>query len=739
MAYEIALTRLLSTLLVTAWVGPVLAVALLGLGLGAALAALSPAARTLPAARTAAGVAAVCGVLSLPAWLWAAASGAPLFGMLLPLCFYFATGLGGAAILSWWPTRAAWLLRADYASAAGAAALTPWALGRLGLGAPGGLLLACGLAALAALALRGQGVSAPAPLAATVLGLGGVLVALAGSALGAVGLEPGVHLGGKSISLALGAGGVVEESRWDATARTDQVRLPNGARYLYLDGGAGSLIPTQDESRWAHDVGAFAFALAPARSAFLIGSGGGLDVAQARANGVEEIVAIEVSAAAVALVRDLGAEAANVYDAPTEVVVGEGRRALAARAEPVDVITLANAVLGAAELRGAALTENSLYTVEAFGEYLSKLTSDGRLALKLYDEVTLTRAITTAVTALVEGRLAEDTAGAFDHLFAVLETGSDRPVPLLVVKRSPFELPDAVAAARVAEQRGWALLLVPGLLVPDVLRPVAEGRALLAELIGGSAGVDISPTRDASPYFFSFEPGVPRSVAVAVAVGALVLAALLVAASALGRRLGPPAGRLLASAVFLGTGLLLTQLATLPLIQRSVGQPAWSLSLTLGAVLLGSAVGARLAARSRTTSYRGAAVIAAIAVPTWCALAPQLTSALAPSEPLRSGVLLAVTLCVFAVPLGVPFPRLLAGLGRSTAVAAAVALSGLAAVAAGSGALWLSHAVGLPALAWAAGAAYLAAAVCAPVRGKGEADALSPRSPPSSSDAPSAP
>src|SRR5690606_20781870 len=105
---------------------------------------------------------------------------------------------------------------------------------------------------------------------------------------------------------------------------------------------------------------------------------------------------------------------------------------------------------------------------------------------------------------------------------------------------------------------------------------------------------------------------------------------------------------------------------------------------------------------------------AAVAVLVWYWLAPALGGALAGLPPLASGSVLALLLALASVPVGVPFPRLLASLERPSLVAAALAMSGVAAVAAGAGATWLAHSVGAPAVAWAAGAAYSLAAVVVP-------------------------
>ncbi len=723
LSHEIALTRLLSALLVTSWVGPVLAVALLGIGLGAAVVALVPGARSDRAARLAACVGALIGVLSLPAWLWAVAVGVPALGLVASLVTYVGIGIGSSAVFALHPPRAATLFRADYAAAALAALATPWLIGLLGAGAPAAMLFSALLVALAAVALsaprdsagRSSGTVNELALGATLLAVAAPLLAGLALAVGALRVDPAVHMAAKPVSLALARGGTVESTAWDATARTDLVRTPDGARYLYMDGGAGSLVPGPEPERWAGDVGAFAFAMAPADSAFLIGTGGGLDVAQARLHGVDDVVAVEVNPASIAMVRDLGTRAAPVYEAPTEVVIGDGRRVLAGRGESFDVITLANVVTGAAELRGAALTENRVYTVEAFETYLRHLTADGRLALKLYDELTLTRALTTALSALVRGGYAPDHTSALGHVMAVLDASTSGSVPLLVVRRSPFDLPEAVQAARVAEANGWSLLLVPELLTPDSLRPLAQGDGDLAALVAASPDIDISPTHDARPFFFAFEPGVPDGVRTAGVVAAAMFVLLFGLASIAGARLGgldqALRSRRLLAAVMLGAAFLLVELGALPLVQAATGHPAWSLSLTLGAVLVGSAVGAHLSARGGGGAVAPAALLAAVTVVGWSLLAPPLTGLLAFAPGWLAGAVLAACLGLAAVPMGVPFPRLLTSIGRPAGVAAALALSGAASVAAGALATWTSHAVGHPAVVLAAAAAYLLAAL----------------------------
>src|SRR5690606_7491629 len=228
LAYEVALTRLLSALLSSSWVGPVLAVALLGVGVGAALAASSTRLRTRGAAQVLAAAGAIFAVLALPAWLLAVAVGSPLLGLVMPLLAYVCVGAASAAIVSWHPVHAPSLLRADYGAAALAAATTPLLLSVLGLGVPGAMIAIAGLLALAAVALAATaaqpGDGAPAArdiaLAATLLGVAAPLLGGLALSVGGLEVQPAAHLAEKPISLALARGGTIEETRWDATART---------------------------------------------------------------------------------------------------------------------------------------------------------------------------------------------------------------------------------------------------------------------------------------------------------------------------------------------------------------------------------------------------------------------------------------------------------------------------------------------------------------------------------------
>ncbi|HEX7004088.1 MAG TPA: hypothetical protein VF168_07865 [Trueperaceae bacterium] len=717
--FEISLTRLLSVLFFSTYSYLVLSIAVLGLAAGAALARLSELARHprhWPFFSSLAALAAV--VLTLYA-LGSEDSGQRF--VLLPLTAlpYLFIGVTVTGIFARRSDASPRLYLADLAGA-GAGALLAVPLLDL-LGGPGGMLAAALAPALAGslLAPRSAGSLVTALLvAAAVL-------------LHSTGVGPSLDLGElstpKPIRRTLRDGASVVETRWNSFARTDLVHHEERDRYLiYLDGGAGSLVPDASRPRtWLADIGSLAFAVDPPESVFLIGPGGGLDIALTRSSGARRLVAAEINESAVALTRSLVEYAGDLYGEGTELIIDDGRSALRRRDGEYDLILLSQVVSGAAEARGLALVENGLYTVEAFDSYLDHLSTEGRVALKLYDELTLTRAMTTALATLE--RRGEPLDDAARHLFAALDTSAQPPVPLLLVNGAPLTRSQAVDWARVAEARGYALLYVPGLIGPAELVRILAGEAGLEALTEAGDDVDLRPTTDERPFFYQFERGLPRALRpLAWGLGTLLLSVLLLftlRGSQRGRQL------LVAPAMVacLGAGFMLVEIGVLQRAQLLIGHPSLTLATVLATLLLGAACGSGLAARCRPgAEYRwiafagGAAALLAVAWSAGWPLAARLMRSL-PAAGAAAGT--AATMLPVAFALGVPFPLLLRSLGRLGAgpVATAWLVNGVASVTGAVAATALAIVWGFDTVAWAASGCYALVALLSGASGRNEA------------------
>lgn len=682
---ELTLTRLVSALHGATYVYLALSVALLGLGLGAALLSVRPTWRARPVGWAALACVSTLALTTL--LLRVAGPPLPLLLVAASVPFVF-VGAAVTAVFAQHPQRSATLYWADLSGAGLGALLAPPLMNTLSV--PGAALAAAlafgGAGALLTRTHRGA-------FAVGTLTCGAGLVGVAASTTGLAALEPWAFAD-KPLGTALAAGGEIVRTRWDALARTDLIYHPQTGGYaLYMDGGAGSVVPDLNRpERWEGDIGSFPFLSSPPERTFLLGPGGGLDVALAKAHGAGGLEAAELNGAALDLVQSLAPQVGDLY-AGVRVVREEGRRALQRglqRGAPFDLIFLSHVITGAAELRTQSLSENVLYTTGAFHTYLDRLTPTGQVALKLYDEATLTRALMTALQVLSERGHAE--AAALTHLVALLDTRGERPVPLLLVRNAPVSRDEAIRLGRLAEGRGYGLLLLPHLLYPPTLAGLARGEETLAEVLAGAQGA-LRPATDDRPFFFLFGAPPRTLLALPLVTGGL-LAGLLLLARRPFRRAPPPLtggrGGLLFAA--LGVGFMLTQVFVLQRSQLVIGGPTQTLSWVLATLLVSSGLGSYVVARRgwplRLQIGGGTGLIALLLL-AWGALVPYLSTAS-----------LLVSLVPLGFALGIPFAAALRPL-TPPQVALAWALSGVGSVLGSTAALALALHLGYHTVWWA--------------------------------------
>lgn len=738
--FEIVLTRLTSLFYFSPFVYVLLSVALLGIGIGAAVATLVPRSRnanTLPQVAAAVSLAMLCvTVLTLVLatvpgrWLALALLSAPymFLGHALATLFACAAQVDRRAA-----TERLYL--ADLVGAGLGALLSVALLDAMG--AVGAALATAALPAAAAFLLLSP---SQVPARRTrpsfrVLAPAALVLALGMSLLQAVTGVPGAPLRSmatpKPLQRALRSDATPVLHRWDAFGRSDLIRRSDGSLYVYLDGGAGSLVPDlATPSAWLHDVGSFPFAALEPESVFIIGPGGGLDVAIARAYETRSITAVELNAGAVDLANQASARGwlagPPIYGGDVDLVIDEGRSVLRRREGSYDLVLLSQVATDAAEVRSFALAENTVYTVASFRDALARLAPGGALALKLYDELTLTRAMTTALAALGEQGVPAPTAAR--HLFAVLDARQSRPVPLLMVFDHALATGESVALARLAEASGLGLLFAPGLFARPPLDGLLSGEIGIDDLVAASPEADIAPVYDGKPFFFEFEPGLPRALQPLLWVLA-GLTLILVPLVAWRQRRRPGAARAApVSFALLGAGFMLVEVDVLRRVHAYLGHPILGLAVGLGALLIGAGLGAGLSGRGDRTpaaSWRRSALAAlsvAVVASIWGVLAPSVLTLSLQAPNLTRSIVAALLVLPLALPLGIPFPSALRAVGRHGAgeVALAWAVNGVASVVGGSAATALALAWGYGSVHLAGVACYLAAAVTAAALGSAD-------------------
>ena len=140
----------------------------------------------------------------------------------------------------------------------------------------------------------------------------------------------------------------------------------------------------EDRHRLTHEGPGFPYLVRPAAKTLIIGAGGGYDVARALASGSRDITAVEINpiiAQTIMREKFVNESYALYFRPEVRLFVEDGRSFVRRSTEKYQVIEATLVDTWASTAAGAfALSENNLYTTDAFYDYLAHLTDDGLLA-----------------------------------------------------------------------------------------------------------------------------------------------------------------------------------------------------------------------------------------------------------------------------------------------------------------------------------------------------------------------
>ena len=431
----------------------------------------------------------------------------------------------------------------------------------------------------------------------------------------------------------------------------------------------------------------------PGFTALVIGPGGGRDLASALVFGAARVDGVEINPIiADDVMRDRFREfSGGIYTNPrVRIAVDDGRSFVRRTPERYDVIQASLVDTWAATAAGAyTLTENSLYTVDAFGDYLDHLTDGGVL--------TITRWVADGLrlVSLAQEACARRGWPAADRLAIVRQD----KVATFLLKKTPFTAAEIAQLRAVSDRLGFDVLYTPGAAAgsgdaqPQFTRPAGEvtvdgastgdyARLVLApdrERFYESYRSDIRPTTDDRPFFFhttkiadQFDVafgqkmlfgnglsalmtllGISTTLVVLFVIGPLALA---------GRGQARPGGWLAWLVYFgaLGAGFMLIEVSVLQRFVLLLGHPVYSLTVTLFSLLLGTGLGAAWSRRLEPASLRrsgaiGIVTVAGIALVFIAVATPIVSWAIPFSRGAR--MLVAVVMLVpIGIALGIPMP-----------------------------------------------------------------------------------
>ena len=382
-----------------------------------------------------------------------------------------------------------------------------------------------------------------------------------------------------------------------------------------------------------YDITNIALHLRPRGSILIIGAGGGRDVLSSLAFGMQEIVAVELNANIVRTVNERYGEFTGHLDRDPRVtfVNDEARSFIARQERHFDVIQASWIDTWAATTAGAfVLTENSLYTLEAWEIFLEHLTPEGVLTMtRVYFgkyPFEAARLVSLARAALLETGVVEPER----HIMLILTHGN----ATILLSPSPFPRREIEAIRELTSEMQFEIGYLPGSQQRPAFARLAAGKPL--EGLGVAWNARLDPPTDDSPFFFNLmrirdvlSPGWWQSwrhslnlqaIAMLVILLALVflltLACMAVPFFNRGRERASSGRRpLVIYFAAIGLGFMLVEISLMQRLIIFLGHPVYGLTVVLFTVLLASGVGSFSSDRTVTAGLwrRGLFVLAGLA------------------------------------------------------------------------------------------------------------------------------
>ncbi len=445
---------------------------------------------------------------------------------------------------------------------------------------------------------------------------------------------------------------------------------------MKIDGAAGTMLrrfsTMADLEHLKYDVSNVAYHLRPSGSVCIIGVGAGRDVQTAVAFGRAPILGVELNPVFIDMLTDELRDVAAIADRPeVTLVVDEARTYLARNDVSCDLLQMSMIDTWASTGAGAfSLSENGLYTVEAWSLFFERLSDDGLFTVARFfnpDDLSETGRVMSLATAVLLENGVEHPA---DHL-ALVTSG---PVSALVMGRQPLGADDLARLHETVDRLQYGTAFTPDRGGDPLLSAIARAtsRDNLAEIIRNEP-LNFTPPTDNNPYFFNMlrmqhlgqfmrtAPGVVRGNLVATgtlvvliaALGVLTIGLILVPLwlrASTGR--GQLRGAGMVYFVAVGAGFMFVELAMIQRLSVFLGHPIYALGILLATIIAAAGVGALLSERLRLDSPARAQAVSVLCAAMALVFAVLVDVVAARMDESSLGARIAVTVAM-VVPVGI--------------------------------------------------------------------------------------
>ncbi len=491
----------------------------------------------------------------------------------------------------------------------------------------------------------------------------------------------------------------VEFARWNAISRVE-VDRQGDAKAIVIDADASTYIMNAASGQWKgtdweKDLmsapPALANVLRPRGDYAIIGPGGGVDVLRAVANGSPNVTAIEInSIIANTIMRGRYADYSfHLYERPqVHISVADGRSFIRNSNQRFDVVQMTLVDTWASTGAGAfALSENSLYTVEAFREYFEHLKPDGMVAVtrwEFHQPREALRVVSVAMQALHELGVSDP-----ERNFIVVSQGqlNEDGIPVAVLAKKSAFTPEEEDAVRAHMRTYWVLAPI---YMPSKFEQTPFSALITSNdpyRFAARYAYNVAPVHDNAPFFFftlklgqilDRSRGLQHAMDWKVNVGVAVLAMVLVisVAAVLAFLIVPLAlrgGRArqgplqLIYFVAIGLGYILVEIAFIQRFVLFLGHPTYALTVVVFLLLLSSGAGSLTSRRWLNKAGRSVLPLCLIAgiILLYVFVLPGILIALVGLPFLAKLAVSAALLAPLGFAMGMPFPSGLRALART--------------------------------------------------------------------------
>ena len=690
-----------------------------------------------------------------PGWSFQSVALVSLTYLVISIPFVF-SGITVCLALTRFPQQVSRLYAVDLVGAALGTITLIWLLDLLKDG-PSAVLAVAGIAAVAAALFAYREVGPQGAIAAVVvaLALGGFAVTNAVSVQQHNPILRITQVKGQEEDVPL-------YETWNAFSRIRvtgdlDLRFPLGPEYpgetigtlgLTIDATAGATLTAYDGdpaslAYMEEEVVNLVHFLRDEANVLIMGIGGGWDVLSALHFEQREITAVEMNGAMLDTLNDRYGDYTGHLDEQSDVtfVNDEARSYVARSDDKFDIIQIPFTDTWAATAAGAfALTENSLYTIEAWESFLEHLTDGGILSVTRWYFVPRPMEAYRLTSLAVEALRGAGIENPRAHIILARSAESlpDIAQTTILVSPQPFSAQDLARARDAADAQDFQLLLTSEDNSDDPLFALIAESDDPGSIDLGFPG-DISAPTDDRPFFFQmigftdlfdsslyggFNDYLARPVLVlfSLAVAVLLLTALCIMLPLLLTTSRKSLEGMLPFVVFfaaIGLGFLLLEIAQLQRLTIFLGHPTYALSVVLFSLLLFSGIGSlateRLAGISRNPGLSPTIILPLVAllivVVTFGFATPGIIDVFdAETTPVRIAAAVGI-LAPMGLVMGVPFPlgMKVAALRPNAPTAFFWGINGATSVSASVLAVAVSMGWGISMAFWAGCLAYLIA------------------------------